>query len=220
MNNVLISLNNISKKVNEFQILKNINLQILSGEIVAIVGQSGSGKSTLINIISMIDDISDGQYFFDEKNVDLLKDKTKSSIRNKDIGIVHQSYNLIHDLNVIDNILFPCFINNEKNKYKNLAISLLKDMGIENLKNKFPHEISGGEKQRVSIARAVIYSPKLILADEPTGALDSNNSKNVRDLLINFARKNKSTLVVVTHDMDIASSCDKIIKICDGVIVE
>lgn len=220
MNNVLIELKKISKKVDNFQILKDISLRINSGEIIAMVGQSGSGKSTFINIVSMIDDISSGKYFFDGKDTKYLNDNQKSKIRNREIGIVHQGYNLIHDLNVIDNILFPCFINNEKQKYYEIAISLLKEMGIEDLENKFPHEISGGEKQRVSIARAIIYNPKIILADEPTGALDSKNSDNVRDLLINFAKKNNSTLVIVTHDMQIASTCEKIIKINDGKIVE
>ena len=198
--------------------LKNINLNIEQGEFVAIVGQSGSGKSTLLHLIGGVDIPSSGEVIIDGKNIYKLKEKELSILRRRKLGFIFQFFNLIPVLTAQENIEMPVLLDNEKidKKYMN---ELLRILGLEERKNNYPSQLSGGQQQRVSIGRALANKPSIILADEPTGNLDSKNSKEVLELLKYCAKKYNQTLILITHDINIAKSADRVITIEDGEII-
>ena len=202
----------------EVKALKNINLNIEQGEFVAIVGQSGSGKSTLLHLIGGVDIPSSGEVIIDGKNIYKLKEKELSILRRRKIGFVFQFFNLIPVLTAEENIEMPVLLDNEKidKKYMN---ELLRILGLEERKNNYPSQLSGGQQQRVSIGRALANKPSIILADEPTGNLDSKNSKEVLELLKYCTKKYNQTLILITHDINIAKSADRVITIEDGEII-
>lgn len=201
----------------EVKALKNINLNIEQGEFVAIVGQSGSGKSTLLHLIGGGDISSSGEVIIDGKNIYKLKEKELSILRRRKLGFIFQFFNLIPVLTAQENIEMPVLLDNEKidKKYMN---ELLRILGLEEKKNNYPSQLSGGQQQRVSIGRALANKPSIILADEPTGNLDSKNSKEVLELLKYCAKKYNQTLILITHDINIAKSADRVITIEDGEI--
>lgn len=202
----------------EVKALKNINLNIEQGEFVAIVGQSGSGKSTLLHLIGGVDIPSSGEVIIDGKNIYKLKEKELSILRRRKLGFIFQFFNLIPVLTAQENIEMPVLLDNEKidKKYMN---ELLRILGLEEGKNNYPSQLSGGQQQRVSIGRALANKPSIILADEPTGNLDSKNSKEVLELLKYCAKKYNQTLILITHDINIAKSADRVITIEDGEII-
>ena len=202
----------------EVKALKNINLNIEQGEFVAIVGQSGSGKSTLLHLIGGVDIPSSGEVIIDGKNIYKLKEKELSLLRRRKLGFIFQFFNLIPVLTAQENIEMPVLLDNEKidKKYMN---ELLRILGLEERKNNYPSQLSGGQQQRVSIGRALANKPSIILADEPTGNLDSKNSKEVLELLKYCAKKYNQTLILITHDINIAKSADRVITIEDGEII-
>lgn len=202
----------------EVKALKNINLNIEQGEFVAIVGQSGSGKSTLLHLIGGGDISSSGEVIIDGKNIYKLKEKELSILRRRKLGFIFQFFNLIPVLTAQENIEMPVLLDNEKidKKYMN---ELLRILGLEERKNNYPSQLLGGQQQRVSIGRALANKPSIILADEPTGNLDSKNSKEVLELLKYCAKKYNQTLILITHDINIAKSADRVITIEDGEII-
>lgn len=201
----------------EVKALKNINLNIEQGEFVAIVGQSGSGKSILLHLIGGGDISSSGEVIIDGKNIYKLKEKELSILRRRKLGFIFQFFNLIPVLTAQENIEMPVLLDNEKidKKYMN---ELLRILGLEERKNNYPSQLSGGQQQRASIGRALANKPSIILADEPTGNLDSKNSKEVLELLKYCAKKYNQTLILITHDINIAKSADRVITIEDGEI--
>ena len=201
-------------------VLKGINFKVAEGEMVAIMGSSGSGKSTLLNILGMLDVAEEGNYKLDGKLIKDL-DETKAAIyRNKFLGFVFQSFNLISYKTALENVMLPLYYQkiSRKERHKS-AQKYLEDVGLGPWASHHPNELSGGQKQRVAIARALVSEPKVLLADEPTGALDTKTSYELMDLLqkINDAGK---TLLIVTHELDIANMCKRIVHLRDGVIVE
>lgn len=202
----------------EVKALKNINLNIEQGEFVAIVGQSGSGKSTLLHLIGGVDIPSSGEVIIDGKNIYKLKEKELSILRRRKLGFIFQFFNLIPVLTVQENIEMPVLLDNEKIDKKYMS-ELLRILGLEERKNNYPSQLSGGQQQRVSIGRALANKPSIILADEPTGNLDSKNSKEVLELLKYCAKKYNQTLILITHDINIAKSSDRVITIEDGEII-
>lgn len=197
----------------------DINLTINQGEFVAIVGPSGSGKSTLLHLLGGVDRPSSGKVIVDGVDIYSLSEEELAIFRRRKVGFIFQFYNLVPVLDVEENILLPLLLDNKKldRKYIDELISIL---GLNERKDHLPNELSGGQQQRVSIGRALAYSPSIVLADEPTGNLDSQNSKEIIDLLKLSVQKYNQTLVLITHDLDIASQADRIITIEDGSIVK
>lgn len=204
---------------NKVEALKNINLSINKGEFVAIIGASGSGKSTLLHLLGGLDRPSSGRVIIDEKSIYDYKDEELSIFRRRKVGFIFQFFNLIPVLDVEENIELPVVLDNEKvdEKYLNEIISIL---NLEDRRTHLPSELSGGQQQRVSIGRALINKPSIILADEPTGNLDSKNTREVIELLKFTARKFNQTLILITHDSNIAAMADRVITIADGEIIE
>ncbi len=199
--------------------LKNVNLSINQGEFVAVVGPSGSGKSTLLHLLGGVDKPTSGKVLIDGVDIYSLKEKELSILRRRKIGFVFQFYNLIPVLSAEENILIPLLLDNKKED-KEYMDELLDLLGIKDRRKHLPSELSGGQQQRVSIARALAYKPSIILADEPTGNLDSKNSKEIIELLRYSVKKYNETLIVITHDLNIAKQADRIISIEDGSIVK
>ena len=202
----------------KLKILKNININIKKGEFIAIMGASGSGKSTLLNIIGCLDRASSGSYLFNGKAVDVASSDELALIRNKEIGFVFQSFNLIPYYSAIKNVEVPLSYSNGKNRSE-LAEKLLRDVGLGHRLYHKPSLMSGGERQRVAIARALITNPDLILADEPTGALDSKSGKEVMSMFKKMHDEGK-TIIIVTHDIEIAKHAERIIHVKDGVVID
>ena len=202
---------------NDIKVLKNINFEIKKNERVAIVGESGSGKTSLLMIMSGLENPTSGTIIF--KNVDFSKisEKKKTKKKKKKIGLIFQQFYLIPNYTALENVMFPMQINNIGNEKKK-AGAILSDIGLAERKNNLPSELSGGEQQRVAIARAISFKPEIILADEPTGNLDEKNTELVSNLLLNYSKKKKIGLIIVTHNMNLAKKCDKIIKLIDGKI--
>ena len=197
--------------------IKNINLSINKGEFVAIVGPSGSGKSTLLHLLGGVDKPTSGKVFINDVDIYNLKEKDLSIFRRRNVGLIYQFYNLIPVLSVKENILLPAELDNRKID-KDYLDDLLKTLGLKERANHLPNELSGGQQQRTSIGRALINRPSIVLADEPTGNLDSKNSKEVLELLKLSVRKYNQTLIMITHDPSIALQADRVITIEDGTI--
>ena len=220
----LINLKNISKKFGfkdtEVLALKDINLEINEGEIVAIVGASGSGKSTLLNIIGTLERQTTGDYLLENKNLNKLNQYDLAKLRNKFFGFVVQNFALINDYTVYENIEIPLVYGKVKiSERKKIINQVLTKLDIKDKINKKPTQLSGGQCQRVAIARAIINNPLIILADEPTGALDKKTGEQVMNIFKDLNKEGK-TVIIVTHDLKIASQCDRIIEIEDGMIIE
>ena len=200
------------------EVLKNVNLTISQGELVAIQGKSGAGKTTLLNIIGCLDIPSSGQYWIDEQDILSLSNSTRAKLRNQKFGFIMQDYALINDETVMDNIILPAvFAKTPILKAKERANILLTQFNLEHLSATRISALSGGEKQRVAIIRALMNDPDCILADEPTGALDSKNSHEIMKVFIELNNIGK-TIIVVTHDDTIANMCNRIVRIADGIV--
>ena len=207
------------KKANEFTALKNISLKINDGEMSAIIGKSGAGKSTLLHILACIDDYQSGEYKIDETLVKQLSERQSARIRNEKIGMVMQDFALVEDFTAIENVLLPLeFSKHKKSNRQEKALNALKSVGMEKFAKKPVNKLSGGQKQRVAIARAIVNEPSLILADEPTGALDTKTSAEIMDVFRKLHSEGK-TIVIVTHDPGVAQQCERIIEISDGRII-
>lgn len=205
---------------NSLHVLKGINFDVNEGELVAIMGSSGSGKSTLLNILGMLDLLDEGSYDLDGVPIKNLDETKAANYRNKFLGFVFQSFNLINYKTALENVTLPLYYQGMKRKEReNLAIEYLDQVGLKDWAAHLPSELSGGQKQRVAIARAMVSQPKVLLADEPTGALDSQTSKEVMALIQEINSKGK-TILIVTHEEDIAQMCSRIVRLKDGVIME
>ena len=207
----------IKNNKNTFKILKDINLEVKAGEFLSIMGPSGAGKTTLLNILSTVDKPTSGNVYYENKDISKMNNKELSKFRRDNIGFIFQEYNLLDSMSVEDNIALPLVISNEKQKtIKSEILRLAKFFGIEAHLKKYPYELSGGQKQRVAAARALITSPKIIFADEPTGALDSKSSSELLNCLKDMNEKFNVTVIMVTHNPFSASYSKKVIFIKDG----
>ena len=205
---------------NSLHVLKGIDFNVSEGELVAIMGSSGSGKSTLLNIIGILDNYDNGSYELDNILIKDLDETKAANYRNKFLGFVFQSFNLINYKSAVENVVLPLYYQGIKRKEREkIALEYLDNVGLKNWASHLPSELSGGQKQRVAIARAMVSKPKVLLADEPTGALDSKTSSEVMSLIQEINNLGK-TILVVTHEEDIAKMCRRIVRLKDGVIVE
>lgn len=205
---------------NSLHVLKGLNFSIAEGELVAIMGSSGSGKSTLLNILGMLDELDEGSYTLDGVPIKNLNETKAAKYRNKFLGFVFQSFNLINYKSAMENVALPLYYQKVPRKEREeKALKYLAQVGLKEWATHLPNELSGGQKQRVAIARAMAAEPKVLLADEPTGALDSTTSYEVMDL-IQKINDNGNTILVVTHEIEIAHMCKRIVHLKDGVIVE
>ena len=220
----MIEIKNIDKtynkgKANAFQALKDVSLTIEDGEMVAIIGKSGAGKSTLMHIIGCIDDFESGTYILNGEDISSIKEGKRAKIRNKDIGIVMQDFALVEDYTAIENVMIPLYFTKGKllESKKSIARKALEKVGIGELASKRVNKLSGGQKQRVAIARAIVNNPSILLADEPTGALDVKTSAEIMGV---FKELNEQgiTVIIITHDMEVAEGCERVIEISDGRI--
>lgn len=225
MSNTVISMRGIIKRYyigqpNELQILNGIDLDVNEGEFLAIVGQSGSGKSTLMNMIGALDRPTAGTYHLNGQDISLLDDAELSRIRNKEIGFVFQTFNLISRTNALKNVEMPMmYAGVPRRERLKRAEELLKIVGMTDRADHQPNELSGGQKQRVAIARAMANRPSLLLADEPTGALDSKTGRMIMDLFHKLHNEEGTTIVLITHSPELAEECDRIVTISDGSII-
>ncbi len=220
----MIKLNNIvkiynPKKANEFEALHGVSCEIADGEMIAIIGKSGAGKSTLLHILACIDNYQSGEYIIDDTLVKDLSERKYARIRNEKIGMVMQDFALVEDFTALENVLIPLNFSKKKVKgKKEKALAALKAVSMEEYAKKPCNKLSGGQKQRVAIARAIVNEPSMILADEPTGALDTKTSAEVMALFKSLNEQGR-TVIIVTHDPKVAEKCDRIIEISDGMIV-
>lgn len=209
----------LGKKENE--ILHGIDLTVEEGDLLAIMGHSGSGKSTLMNIIGLLDRPTSGKYILEGKEVDALDDDELSELRNTTIGFVFQQFLLLPRLSAIQNVTLPLSYRNTPKKESNkICKAMLDKVGMGEYMHHKPSELSGGQQQRVAIARALAGSPKILLADEPTGALDSKTSDEVMEIFIDLNKKSKTTTIIITHDPDVAKQCERTVYMKDGKLVE
>lgn len=199
------------------QALKNVSFSVPKGEFVAVVGESGSGKSTLLNMIGALDTPTSGQVFINGQNTFAMKEKALTIFRRRNIGFIFQAFNLIPELTVEQNIIFPVLLDHQKPNLRYLA-ELLLVLGLEKRRQHLPNQLSGGQQQRVAIGRALMTRPSLVLADEPTGNLDSQNSSEVLALLKNTARQYEQTVIMITHNPAIAHTADRVFQVSDGVL--
>ena len=221
----MITIKNVSKvyrtKTIETTALNNINLDVPKGEFLSIMGPSGCGKSTLLNIIGLLDDPSNGEIKIDNQDIRVLSQKQLSTFRNQKLGFIFQSFHLIPDLTVLDNVELPLLYRNEGSKERRrLAMEALESVGLKNRMKHFPNQLSGGQKQRVAIARAIVGKPEIILADEPTGNLDSVMGNEVMDILLKLNQEDYTTIVMVTHDENMARKTNRLIRLYDGTQVK
>ena len=221
----MISLQDIKKvyrtETVETQALNNINLDIPKGEFLSVMGPSGCGKSTLLNIIGLLDLPTNGKISIHGESTEKLSDRNLAGFRNKKIGFIFQSYHLINDLKVLDNVELPLLYRRSSSKQrKELATEALGKVGLSNRTKHFPTQLSGGQKQRVAIARAIVGRPEIILADEPTGNLDSAMGNEIMDILLELNRRDGTTIVMVTHDENMAKKTHRLVRLFDGAQVE
>jgi putative ABC transport system ATP-binding protein len=220
----MLKLNNISKSFQTDRIetiaLSNINLHIEKGEFVSVMGPSGCGKSTLLNIMGLLDQPSEGNVAVDDKAIESYQDKHITGLRNEKIGFIFQSFHLIHDLRVIDNVELPLLYRNISAKErKALAAAALEKVGLKARTHHYPTQLSGGQQQRVAIARAIVGKPEILLADEPTGNLDSHMGDEIMKLLESLHQEEQATIVMVTHDEEMAKRTGRTIRVFDGQLV-
>lgn len=220
----LIEIKNLNKtfKMGEEEIkaIDNVNFKIEKGEFVAIVGPSGSGKSTLMNILGLLDVADTGEYILDGENVERLSDNKLAEIRNKKIGFIFQHFNLLPKMNAAENVQVTLMYQGMGTKEsKDLSYKLLERVGLKGREKHLPSQLSGGQQQRVAIARALVNNPEIILADEPTGALDSKTSTEIMEML-KLLNENGQTIILITHDINVAKKAKKIVKIADGKLYE
>lgn len=204
---------------NEICVLDHVSIAIQRGEFVAIMGNSGSGKTTLLSLLSGLDQPSSGRILIEETDITDMSEDQMAPIRNETIGFVFQSFHLVPSLSAIENIMFPAELAGKADAQAR-AEQLLQRVGLQKRARNFPHQLSGGEKQRVAICRALINNPKILFADEPTGNLDTNNGEAILDLLLELHRESQTTLVMVTHSSDIAARAERTIKLLDGRVVK
>ena len=219
----MIKLRNIHKtyySASPLHVLKGIDLEINQGDFVSIMGASGSGKSTLLNILGVLDTYDEGEYWLDDRLIKDLSEREAAHLRNRTIGFVFQSFNLLNFKTALENVALPLYYQGVSRKKRNaIALEYLDKVGLKDWADHLPNQLSGGQKQRVAIARALIAKPRVILADEPTGALDSKTSQEVIDLLRDVSKNEGITMIIVTHAPEVAEQTDRIIQIRDGVIV-
>lgn len=215
----MIVAENIKKSFGALQVLKGINLEIPMGKVYSIVGASGAGKTTLLQILGTLSKPDSGSIYYNNKNISAFSEKEISTFRNKEIGFVFQFHHLLPEFTALENVCIPSFIaKKSKSETEKKALELLKYLGLSGRKEHKPSELSGGEKQRVAVARALINNPTVVLADEPSGNLDSANRDELHELLFKLRNDFGQTFIIVTHDDNFAASSDKIIHIKDGVI--
>ena len=215
----MIDAKNINVKFGKRQILKDLNLKVKKGEYISIIGKSGAGKSTLLNVISTLEKEYSGNVFYENKDIRDYNDFEISNLRNKKIGFIFQNFNLLEDFTVIENIMLPARLTKlDEIELKEKALRLINKFELDLTKNQYPNELSGGEKQRVSIARALINKPEIIFADEPTGNLDSKMSTEISNILSKL-NKDGQTIVMVTHNKELAKSSNKILELKDGMLI-
>ena len=219
----MIKLRNIHKtyySASPLHVLKGIDLEINQGDFLSIMGASGSGKSTLLNILGVLDTYDEGEYWLDDRLIKDLSEREAAHLRNRTIGFVFQSFNLLNFKTALENVALPLYYQGVSRKKRNaIALEYLDKVGLKDWADHLPNQLSGGQKQRVAIARALIAKPRVILADEPTGALDSKTSQEVIDLLRDVSKNEGITMIIVTHAPEVAEQTDRIIQIRDGVIV-
>lgn len=204
-----------------FHVLHDINLQVAAGELLAIIGESGSGKSTLINIIGFLDDDFEGSYFYNDQAIHDYTRADFAKLRNQHVGFVFQNFKLIRDISIAENVILPLlYAGVGRRQAKKTAARVLSRVGLGGYDDKLPTELSGGQQQRVSIARAIIANPDFLIADEPTGALDTKTSQEIMDLFKQLNQTQHTTIIMVTHDPRVAEQCERVVKIIDGRIVD
>ncbi|MBR5332553.1 MAG: ABC transporter ATP-binding protein [Muribaculaceae bacterium] len=217
----MIEIRNITKNYDSLQVLKGINLDIVPGEVVSIVGPSGAGKTTLLQIIGSLDRPNAGTVKYDTTDIFSLKDAQLARFRNENIGFVFQFHQLLPEFSLIENVAMPALIGGAKRSEAfDHARKLIEYLGLKDRETHRPAQLSGGERQRAAVARALINNPKVILADEPSGSLDSKNRQELHKLFFDLRRDMNQTFVIVTHDESLAADCDRIIKMRDGQITE
>ena len=217
----MIEVQNIHKSFGELEVLKGVNLKVAKGEIAAIVGKSGAGKTTLLQIIGTLDRPTSGKVMIEGQDVFALNDKQLAAFRNRHIGFIFQFHQLLPEFTALENVCIPAMIAREKETdYKVRAERLLTDLGLKDRMGHKPNELSGGEKQRVAAARALMMKPDIILADEPTGSLDTQNKKELSELLLQLRKEYGQTILLVTHDKELAGIADRVIEMVDGRINE
>ena len=221
----MIRLENINKYYqqgdSQFHVLHDINLNIEAGELVAIIGESGSGNSTLINIIGFLDDKFEGTYYYNDEPIHDYDRKDFSKLRNENVGFVFQNFKLLRDVSVAENVALPLLYAGKKRaEIKERVSEVLSKVGLAGYENKLPKNMSGGQQQRVSIARAIATNPKFLIADEPTGALDTQTSQEIMNLFKELNRESHTTIILVTHDPHVAEQCERVVTILDGHMIK
>ncbi len=224
-NDAVLTINQVKKNFKNprdkksFAILNNINLKVVAGKTIAIVGKSGSGKSTLLSLIAGLDEPSSGEIIIQGQDINQLSERALTTFRAQHISIIFQQFQLINHLNVLDNVILPLYLTEQFNpSAKERAIQLLEEIDLKERINFFPKELSGGEQQRVAIARSLIVEPQIILADEPTGNLDVKTGNKVIEQFFNLVKKKKKTLILVTHDLALAEKCQEIYHIKNNTL--
>ena len=216
----MLKLSNIHFSYGETKVLNGIDLDVKKGEIVSIVGSSGAGKTTLLHILGTLEKVETGDYSINDKSIVDLSTNELSKFRNLEVGFIFQFHNLLPEFSAFENICLPGYISNEnKVNIEKRALELLEILGISDKKNNKPNELSGGEQQRVAIARALINSPSIVLADEPSGNLDSKNANNLHNLILKLNKELKQTFIIVTHNKELAAMTDRSLKMVDGKFI-
>ena len=216
----MIIAKDIHKHYDKIHVLRGVEIAISKGEVVAIVGKSGAGKTTLLHILGTLDKADQGVINYDEIDVNMLSDKSLSAFRNQHIGFIFQFHHLLNEFTALENVCLPAFIGKkDRNVVEARAKELLSYLGLAQRLEHKPNEMSGGEQQRVAIARSLINKPDVVLADEPTGNLDTQSSEDIHRLIFDLRRDFNQTFVIVTHNEDLAARCDRILQMADGIIV-